>query len=380
MAATAPAYDLPPVTRLALVHDGVAEELSAAEALVVANRHNEAVGRLDALWTDVHGAAALAFRQRLALAWSEMYLGNLDRAADLLDHADHIAHSPRFDPADRAEVLFRQGCVSLQRNEVAEAVTLLTRALDTNERAPNPRALLASNAHEWRARSHQARRDWDAAARDAERALELATTCRDELAQGRALFQASLIAARRHDSLVARLYGEQALELFRKQGNTLATARILNNLGGIDFLLGEVATAEERLTEAIEVADAAGSEPDLAQAVNSLALVYLRTGRPAEARVRAERAAQLLDGRVDFFDELGSAQLTVARALAAEGDTAGAETWLDRADRTFNALGSTSHRAAALVARGDLVRMLGDVDAAADYFRRAAESLQDIQF
>ena len=146
------------------------------------------------------------------------------------------------------------------------------------------------------------------------------------------------------------------------------------------MLLGAEAQAEDMLIESIATADSAGSDADVAQAVNSLALLYLRTGRPTEARVRAERAAELLAGRAGFLDELGNAQLTVARALAAEGETSNAALWLDAADQTFNTLGSMSHRAATLVARGDLVRTLGDVDTAADYYRRAAESLQDVQF
>jgi tetratricopeptide (TPR) repeat protein len=379
-AAVASAFDLPPVTALALVHDDLVEQLVRAEALVVANRHDEAVERLEELWAEVRGDAALALRQRLALAWSELYRGQLEHADELLAQAEGIAKSPRFDAADRAEVTFRQGCVTFQKNHIAEAIALLTGALETNEHAPRPRLLLAANAYEWRSRCYQARRDWDAAGRDADRALDLATRLGDELAQGRALFQASLVAGRRRDLLVARLYGEQALELFRKHGNTLSTARILNNLGGIDMLLGAEAQAEDMLIQSIATADSAGSDADVAQAVNSLALLYLRTGRPTEARVRAERAAELLAGRAGFLDELGNAQLTVARALAAEGETSDAALWLDAADQTFNTLGSMSHRAAALVARGDLVRTLGDVDTAADYYRRAAESLQDIQF
>jgi tetratricopeptide (TPR) repeat protein len=179
---------------------------------------------------------------------------------------------------------------------------------------------------------------------------------------------------------VARLNAEEALAIFRRHENALSTARILNNLGGIDFLLGDTDGAEAHLLEAIALADEAGSPADVAQAVNSLAQVYLRTDRPAEARVRALRAAELLEGRVDFLDELGNAQLVVARSLMAEGDTAAASGWLDAAARTFDAFGSVSLRAAALVARGDLVRSLGDADAAADLYRRAAESLQDVHF
>jgi tetratricopeptide (TPR) repeat protein len=380
MSAVAPLLRLPPVTALTLVRDDVADALAHAEALVAANRHGEAVAELEELWLNVRSDQALSLRQRLALSWSEMTLGNLEHAAGLLEQADGIVRSPRFDASDRADVLFRRGCVDFQRGNVAEAINELTAAIELNARSSAPRQLVAANAHEWRSRCYQFRRDWDAAGNDAERALEIALRIADEPAQARALFQASLVAERKRDWLVARVNAEQALELFRRQGNTLAVARILNNLGGIDFLLGDTGSAETNLLAAVETADAAGSEPDLAQAVSSLAQVYLRTNRPAEARVRAERAADLLAGRPDFLDELVSAQLVVARSLAAEGDTDGAAGWLDRADRAVDALGSASHRAAALIARGDLVRSLGDTDAAADYFRRAAESLQDLHF
>ncbi len=338
MAAAATLYELPPVSTLTLVRDDVAEQLDVAETLVEANRHDEAAAQLEDLWQLVRADQSLALRQRLALAWSEMYRGNLEHAAELLNQAEGLARQARFDAAHRAEVTYRRGCLELQRGNVAEATALLTSALELNERAPRPRPLLAANAHEWRSRCHQFNRDWVTAGRDAERALHLATQLGNAGAQARALFQASLVAERRGDWFVARLNAEQALELFRSQGNTLATARILNNLGAICFLLGEPERAERTLLEAIATADEAGSEPDLAQAVNSLAQVYLRTGRPAEARVRAQRAAELLADRGDFLDELGNAQLVVARSLAAEGDADAASSWLDDADRTFTAL------------------------------------------
>ena len=380
MAAAASYVELPPVTTLTLVRDDLADSLARVELLVADSRHDEAVEQLEELWPALRADVTLALRQRLALAWSEMYRGELERAAELLDHAGTIVNSPRFDAGDRAEILYRRGCVAFKRAEIAEATSLFTRALDLNEQAPQPRALLAANAHEWRSRCHQFRRDWDAAARDAERSLELATSAGDEPAQAHALFQASLVAERQKDWLVARFYAERALELYRRHGEVLATARILNNLGGIDFLLGDAEQAEQNLLAAAETAAAAGSDPDLAQAVNSLAHVLLRTGRPLDARVRAERAVELLTGRTDFRDELGNAQLIVARSLAAEGDHAHADEWIDAAERTFEDLGSTSHLALAWVARGDLARETGDVDTAADLFRRAADSLQDVHF
>jgi len=378
MTAAASLIELPPLTTLTLVRDDAETALSQAERLVAENRHEEAAAALEALWDDVRGDAALALRQRLALSWAEMYLGHLKDSEELLAHADRIVESSRFDAADRAEVLYRHGCVALKGAEIADATSFFTRAIDLNEHAPRPSLLLAAHAYGWRSRCRQFRRDWDAAARDAERSLELAIRANDEPSQANALFQASCVAERRRDWLVARCYAERALELYRKHGNILATARVLNNLGGIDFLLGDVGSAEQHLTLAAETASAAGSDADLAQAVNTLAHVYLRTGRPAEARVRAQRAVELLSGRTDFRDELGNAQLVVARSLAAEGEHALAATWIDGAERTFGALGSTSHLAAAWLARGDLERETGDLETAADLYRRSADSLQDV--
>lgn len=366
------------MTTLTLVRDDAAAALSRAERLVAENRHEEAAESLEALWADVRGDAPLALRQRLALSWAEMYRGRLGEAAELLAHAEGIVQSPRFDAADRAEVLYRRGCVALKSADVPEATSLFTLALELNEHAPQPRTLLGAHAYEWRSRCHQFRRDWDAAAGDAERSLELATRAGDEPSQAHALFQASCIAERRRDWLVARFHAERALELYRMHGDVLASARVLNNLGGIDFLLGDVASAEHHLAEAVETASAAGSDADLAQAVNTLAHVYLRTGRPAEARIRAQRAVELLTPRADFRDELGNAQLVVARSLAAEGEHMLAADWIDGAEHTFQALGSTSHLAAAWLARGDLARETGDLEAAADLYRRAADSLQDV--
>ncbi len=374
MAAAALAYEFPPVT----VASGPL--LERAEALVRSGRFDDAVDELADVWDEVRADDRLALRHQLALAWAEMYRGDLDEADAALVCGQQIAWSAHFDAADRAEVLYQQGCVAFKRADVAGATELFTRALETNLRSPKPRPLLAAHAHEWRSRCHQFTRDWDAAARDAERSLELGLDARDELSQAHALFQLSLVAERRCDWTGARDAALRALEIYRRHGDGLATARMLNNLGGIEFLLGNTDAAVARLMEATEAAAHAGSDADLAQAANSLAQVYLRTGRPAEARARALRAVDVLAGRVDFLDELGNAELIVAESLASEGDIGNAERWLDAAEQTFSALGSTSHLANVWIARGDVERAAGRTDAAADSYRRAAGALADVHF
>ena len=381
MTATAIFHELPPVTTLSLVPtDDVEQMLARAEGLVAAHRFSDAAVELASIWEDVRNDPPRALRQRLTLAWAELYLGELDEAGELLAHAETIASSPHFDAADRAEVLYRQGCVTLKQNRVADAAALLTRALDSNDRAPRPRAALASRTHEWRSRCHVRARDWDAARRDVDLAVELALAVGDPEAHAHSLFQASIVAERQKQWLLARCYAERALALYSDLGNKLCTARVLNNLGGIDFLLGDVDAAEESLLGAIDSASEAASDVDLAQAVNSLARVLLDSGRPAEARARALRAVELLEHRSDYLDELGNAQLVVARSLQADGRPTEAAAWLERAADTCTRLGSASHLALVLVAQGDLAQSAHDADTAAQLYRHATELLQDIHF
>jgi len=380
MAAAALVYELPPVTTFGHPGTAGADLLARADAFIASSRFDAAVEELEDVWDDVKAEPALALRHQLALGWAEMYRGNLDEAETVLDCAQRIAWSPHFDAADRAEVMYRQGCVAFKRANVAEATELFTRALDTNGWAKQPKPLLAAHAHEWRSRCHQFLRDWDAAGRDADRALQLALDAGDEPSEAHALFQVSLVAERRRDWLSARIHAERALQLYERHGDALAMTRILNNLGGIHFLLGDTEAAEAHLLRATETALRAGSDADLAQAVNSLAQVYLRTGRPADARARARRAVEVLAGRPDFRDELGNGQLIVAESLAAEGDTTAAGMWIDAAEQTFAALGSTSHLANAWIARGDVARASGDADGAAHWYRRAAATLADVHF
>lgn len=380
MTAALSLVETPPVTTLALVPDGLADALDEAEELIAASRFGAAAGVLEAAWPDVRGHPKLAVRGLLAHAWAEMYQGNLGDADAMLDRAQRIVQLPQFDAAARAEVLYRRGCVSFKRAEIADAIELFTRALETNEWAPRGRTVLAAHIYEWRSRCYRFLRDWDAAARDAERSLEIACDVGDELSEAHALFQVSLVAERRRDWLLARFNAERALALYERHGDVLSTARILNNLGVINFLLGNPVAAEDYLLSAADTSSRAQSDVDLAQAVNSLAQLYLRTGRPAEARARAQRAVELLTGRADFRDELGIAQLTVAESLTAEGDAGGADAWIDAAEETFASLGSVSHLANAWVARGDAAREAADIDGAANWYRRAATALSDVHF
>jgi tetratricopeptide (TPR) repeat protein len=156
--------------------------------------------------------------------------------------------------------------------------------------------------------------------------------------------------------------------------------QLTNNLGGLNFLLGNTDDAIALLKDAFAIALEAGQDADAGRAVSSLAQVHLRTGNVEQAEAQARQALELLDGRVDYVDETGNAQLVLGRALLEQGRLGEAEAAFAAAEASFGDLGSASHRAAAWVARGDLAARRGDHERAAELYRTAAEALQDVRF
>ena len=193
-------------------------------------------------------------------------------------------------------------------------------------------------------------------------------------------FNASVIAERQGHWVLARSYAERAKAYYEDVSDRTNVGRLLNNLGGINFLLGKPDEAISHLKEAVRVALDVGSDADAAQAISSLAQVHLRTGNIEEAERQARQALRQLDGRVDFLDEIGNARLVLGRALLEQGKLDVAAESFDAADSAFEQIGSLSHRAAVWVAQGDLAARHGDDRAAAALYRRAAEALQDFRF
>src|SRR5437588_452035 len=116
---------------------------------------------------------------------------------------------------------------------------------------------------------------------------------------------------------------------------------------------------------------------DGAHAGSSLAQVHLRSGEAELAERQARHALELLDGRVDFLDEIGSARLVLGRALLEQGRLDEAEQTFAEAEQDLLQLSSASHSAAAWTARGELALARGDDKEASTLFRRAAEALQE---
>jgi tetratricopeptide (TPR) repeat protein len=180
--------------------------------------------------------------------------------------------------------------------------------------------------------------------------------------------------------VLARSYAEKAKSCYEEISDRLNVGRLLNNLGGLNFLLGHPEEAVDYLKAAFATALDAGNDADAAEAVSSLAQVHLRTGEHELAEEQARHALKLLDGRLDVLDEIGSAQLVLGRALLEQNRLEEAGAAFAAAEAAFDQLSSASHRAAAWIAQGDLAAATGDDGSAARLYRRAAEALQDVRF
>jgi tetratricopeptide (TPR) repeat protein len=357
--------------------------VTRAEALSVARNFEQAAAEFDAALASVavDSAPELKVRALSGQAWALVEQGEVRVAIDLLTSArDLVEGNPAFSDVDRAHLLFRLGVCRYKLASISTSLGLLTEALELAERSNLPCDLLRSEILSWRSRCYRRQRDIEAAREDVERAIELAESLGDRPTMANIYVQASLVAERSGHWLLARTYAERAKSYYEELSDERNLAGLLNNLGGLNLLLGKPQEAIDYLKRSFGVALEADSKEDAAQAAGSLAKVHLEIGDHEQAEQLARHTLELLEGRDDYLHEIGPTQLVLGRALMEQGRLEEADTWLTAAEESFEQLASASHRAAAWIAFGDLAARRGDDRGAARLYRQAAEALQDVRF
>ena len=356
--------------------------LARAEGLTKNHEYDEALEEVRNVRQLVLGIASpeLELRTIAVESWALMELGEVKPAIDLLQRARVLAEDPTFSDIDRADILFRLGACRYALSSYQTAIGLFDEALNLAERSELPDDRLRAAILDRRARCYRWHRDYEAAREDVELALELSEGLDDPRSVADVYFQASLIAERQGQWVLARKYAEQAKAHFEEIADRAIVGRLMNNLGGLNFLLGKPEEAIEQLNESFKVLLEYGSVADAGRVVSSLAQIHLRTGQVKPAEEQARQALNLLGDRVDVIGEIGNAQLVLGRSLLEQSRLDEAAEAFDDAEHSFDQLSSISHRASAWIAKGDLAARRGEDRAAAQLYRRAAEALQDFRF
>ncbi len=329
--------------------------LARAEALLEARRNEEALEEFERVRPAVlaTGMPELESRALSGEATVRMRAGDVREAIALLERARVLSEGTSFSDIERADVLFRLGVARYKLNSIQTSIGLFDEALKVAERSEIPSDQLRSNILAWRSRCYRRRRDLEAAREDVERALELAEGLNDKRTAADVYFQASIIADREGHWVLARSYAERAKAVYEELSDRSNLGRLLNNLGGINFLLGHPEEAVDFLKDAVGIALEVGNDAEAAHAVNGIAQVHLRTGDSTRAEEQARYALELLGDRVDETAEIGNAQLVLGRALLEQGRLDEADEALQAGERAYDQLSSGSHRASAWVAQGE---------------------------
>jgi tetratricopeptide (TPR) repeat protein len=342
--------------------------LARAEALTNAERYDESIEEYVNLQTALlaTGAVDLEVRALAGRAWALVERGDVRDGLKIFEQARALAERPEFSEIDRADLLYRMGYCRYKLSSNATALGLFNEALALAEGSGLPCDALRAEIFHSRALCYRKQRDFEAAREDVERALELAEALDDRRTMADVFLNASLVAERMGQWVLARSYAERA--------------RVLNNLGGLNLLLGRPEQAIEHLKASFSAALEVDSVETAAQAEGSLATVHLHLGDWEQAEQLARHALSLVTDREDYLHEIAPTQLVLGRALLEQDKLEEAEQWLRASDSSAERLESIGHRAAAWIALGDLETRRNNQPEAAGLYRRAAEALQDVRF
>ncbi len=355
-----------------------ARELVRGGHLLDEHRYAEALDVFRALLSSLAPGAPRSTRREAVRGetWALIRLGRLGEAADLLGEARSAAESPNGSRLERAEVAYLTGVCCTTLTQIAAAQVEFDRALELLDASDQKDDRLRIDIYNWRTRCFRRLRDWEAARADIERALELCRATDDVRRTADVTFQASIVSYRLGSWMLARRQAETARGLYADVGDKGTEARVINNLANLNDLLGNTEVAIEQHQEAFRIFVDAGLDAEAGYVLSSLAEIHRGRGELDEAERAARRALEILGSRVDHIQEVGNAQLVLARTRLGQGALDQAEDLLSAADESFGRADSISHRAQSWIARGELELLRQNDAEAARLFRQAAIALQ----
>ena len=356
----------------------VERDLAAGQALLDEHRYLDAIEIFRPLRQSLSPEAPRwAYRGAMrGETWALIRLGSVTDAAELMGEARMRAEGGPDTADERAEIAYLTAVCCYTLSTMAAAHVEFARALSLLDEAEEPNDRLRSDVHQWRSRCYRRQRDWEAAREDIDRALELVEALDDTRRSAEVNLQASLVAERQGRWVLARRYAEKSRDLLRgrrrhrHQGTRAQQPRRPQppargrrhgdraTAGGVRDLRRRPARRGGRLCPELPRRDPP------------------RARRARRGRGRRAACARLLEGRRDHVQEIGTAQLVLARAHLDQGDLEQAEGLLAEVDESYALTESISHQARSWMVRGELELLRENESEAARLYREAATALQ----
>jgi tetratricopeptide (TPR) repeat protein len=313
--------------------------------------------------SDINGATDLtdAICEKLE-TW-----GAWDQGAALI--FDTLARLPPDHP--RPVALIQQlGTLALRRGDYDEAARQYQRALDISTRSRDQEGM-ASVYHNLGVLASQ-RGDYDQAVRQYQRALDINKRLNNQAQMAAGHNQLGILARRRGDYDEAARQYQRALDIHQRLGNQTESAAGYLNLGVLARARGEYAEAIRQTQRAIDINQRLGNQADIAAGYNNLAVLAQQRGDYDEAARQYQRALEI---RERLGDQAGMAagyhNLGALAQLGRDYDEAARQ--YQRAIDINERLGDQARMAAGYHNLGGLAQLREDYDEAARQYQRAID-------
>ncbi len=307
------------------------------EAMIGEGRYPDAI----TLGQKLLGLAASAHRLgriRFFLAQAHLQLGQTERAAPLLREA-HLHFEAVDDPVMLAECLGFEANVAYMTQKPG-AQQLAERALAICRRQQPVPQSTESRLLSILATIHVANREWEAAIKLYEEAIEVAGSFYD--LKRLAMTYSGLSIAHREAGRVeeAARFANRTITLLEVLRDRVSLARAENNLGLILLAQGDKVMARVHLDRSLELSQETDLEVGRSHVLLSLCELSLREGNPEGARQMAEQALRLAE-RLHEGANVADAHIWLGRVAAELGDDDAVDTEFEVAIRGLTELGMT---------------------------------------
>ena len=236
------------------------------------------------------------------------------RALEALQRSERL-RPPR--PSLQVRILLHLGAISHRDGDWRTAARFLEKGLELSREVPNLRHMAVM--HDNLSAAYQELGNFAGAVSEAKQAFRLYAMDRDVRSLMRIENNLGYLLLRQGEIDAAATHLDRALELCEERGlERFSKAYVLCSLAELHLVRGELGTAEERLVEALGIADAYGERRIQASVHRLLGRLYVRRGDDDAADRAFTRAIDLFT-QLDMPERLRDCLMEYAEALQHRG-------------------------------------------------------------